>query len=238
MKQSRKIIKYLFFSAFFILPAAFCFAFYFFVVRKPIVERNTSIYVKLPYFGPKSLNEKNDTVYYSVPEFILMDHTGNAFGAEQLNGKMYVGSFLTTYEKTTGPKLSAHFLYAMKKISHIKDVHLLSFMLDPEKDSLSVLNYYSYETHADPKKWTYVTGPPDSLRQMALNNYFLKDKNNVVSEDGKMIASKWMILVDKERHIRGYYDGTITSEVNRMIDEIKVLNAAYTMKDKSNVQQQ
>lgn len=237
MNSKNKIVKYLFFSAFFILPAAFCFAFYFFVVRKPIVERNTSIYVKLPYFGPKTVNETKDTIYYSSPEFILMDQTGNAFGVEQLNGKMYVASFLTTYEKTTGPKLSAHFLYAMKKIAHIKDVHLLSFMLDSEADSLSVLDYYSYEIHSDPKKWNLLTGPPDTIRQMAFNNYLLKDKEYVKSNDGKMIASKWMVLVDKERHIRGYYDGTITSDVNRLIDEIKVLNAAYTMKDKSNIQQ-
>lgn len=236
MRQYWSVKKYLFFSAFFILPATFCFAFYFFVVRKPIVERDTSIYVKLPYFGPKTFNGK-DTVFYKVPEFILMDNTGAPFGIEQLHKKIYVTAFLTTYEQSTGPKLSAHYLYAMKKIAHLKDVHLVSMMMDPDIDSLSIIDYYAYQVHSDPKQWTLVTGIKDSLQSMALNQFLLKDKQNIYSNAGKMIGSKWLVLVDKERHIRGYYDGTSTVEVNRMIDEVKVLNAAYTMKDKSNVTQ-
>ena len=101
-----------------------------------------------------------------------------------------------------------------------------SHTVDPENDSVPVLKAYSEMVHADTKTWNFVTGDKKVLYDMARNSYLL----NATEGDGgtaDFVHSELFILVDKEKRIRGIFDGTNIKEVSNLMDAIKVLMAEY-----------
>ena len=112
-------------------------------------------------------------------------------------------------------------------------VQILSHTVDPENDSVPVLKTYSNLIHADSKMWNFVTGDKKQLYDIARNGYLV----NALEGDGgpdDFIHSELFVLVDKEKHIRGVYDGTNIKSVNDLLDDIKVLIAEYTIKENKN----
>ena len=98
----------------------------------------------------------------------------------------------------------------------------ISHTIDPEHDSISLLKSFSENLGVSSKKWHFVTGNVDSIYKIAEKNYFTSaypdsiDKSNFIHGGG-------LLLVDKNKHIRGVYDGTDESETNRLISDIKLL---------------
>ena len=112
-------------------------------------------------------------------------------------------------------------------------IQILSHTVDPENDSVPVLKSYADMVHANTETWNFVTGDKKQLYDMARNSYLL----NAMEGDGgsdDFIHSELFVLVDKEKHIRGIYDGTNIKAVNNLIDDIKVLTAEYMIKEKKN----
>jgi protein SCO1/2 len=90
----------------------------------------------------------------------------------------------------------------------------------PEKDKINT------------KKWSLVTGSKESIYDVALNGYFL----NAMEDDqapGGFLHSEMLVLVDKDKHIRGLYEGTNTEDVDRLMEEIKLLKKEEDRKEKA-----
>jgi protein SCO1/2 len=104
--------------------------------------------------------------------------------------------------------------------------------VNPENDSVPVLKAYSEMVHADTKMWNFVTGDKKELYDIARNGYLVNAMEGNGGPDD-FIHSELFVLVDKEKHIRGIYDGTNIKEVNELLDDIKVLIAEYTIKEKA-----
>jgi len=102
------------------------------------------------------------------------------------------------------------------------EVLLLSHTVDPAKDSPQALKAYANTIGADLRYWNFVTGSEEELYYQAKNGYMI----NALPADtapGGFIHSDNFVLVDRERHIRGYYDGTSTKDVDRLFSDIKYL---------------
>ncbi len=114
------------------------------------------------------------------------------------------------------------------------EITLVSYTINPEKDTVQVLADYAKEYGAIPGKWFLLTGDKKQIYDLARQSYFVA----AVPVDPKIsggpddfIHSEQLILVDKEKHIRGFYDGTDYEDVNLLIDEIKVLKWEYEKKE-------
>ena len=212
--------------AFFLFPAILCFIYYYFVVRKPLVSGDDSVFVKLAYFGPKQLAANGkDTIYHSIPDFTFVNQEGKIITQKNYEGKMYVADFLSCSDRTVSTKLAAQYFNIQKKLSFINNFILLSHTVNPEKDSVPVLKQFAYEVHAIDNMWNVVTCDKKQLYNIATNGYLVD-----VGTFDNFTFSKTLVLVDKERHIRGFYDGTSVTDVNRLQDEVRVLFAEYRMK--------
>jgi len=110
-------------------------------------------------------------------------------------------------------------------------VAFLSHTVNPEYDSIPVLKEYAYEHDADSKKWHFVTGPKPYLYQMARESYYLVDSHGDGGADD-FIHTERFALIDMDQHIRGYYDGTDSADVDKLINEIKLLLKDYDYKAK------
>jgi protein SCO1/2 len=193
----------------------------------------------LPYFGPRQAHDttdtkgrpKVDTAYYKVPAFEFTNQDGKPYGTTNLDGKVYVANFIATTNTDTTKKMSVLMQEVQKKIKgdyriKAEDFRIISFSANPEADSLPALKTYSKRLMADSMLWNFVTGNKADINTLATKGYLLNNKQDLTVPSSTLICGKF-VLVDKERHIRGIYDGTNIEQVNRMVEDIKVLFANY-----------
>ena len=193
-------------------------------------------FVRLPYYGEKILADNGkDTIYHTIPSFEFVNQHGDTISDKTYDGKIYVATYFFTTCKTICPKMTAELLRVQAKFSHTNGlIQILSHTVNPENDSVPVLKAYSQMVHADDKMWNFVTGDKKQLYGLARNGYLL----NALEGDGgadDFIHSELFILVDKQKHIRGIYDGTSITEVSKLIDGIKVLMAEYIIRNDGRV---
>jgi protein SCO1/2 len=184
-------------------------------------------YIRLQIFGPRFLAENGkDTIYHQVNSFSFLDHYGDTITEKTFEGKYYIADYFFTTCKTICPIMSKHMEKVQQEYLNDSLVMLLSHTVDPESDSISVLKQYAESHHAKKGKWFFVTGSKPELYNQARHGYFL----TAVQGDGgpdDFIHSEKLLLIDKDRRIRGIYNGTDTKDVQRLIDEIEVLKIEY-----------
>lgn len=192
-------------------------------------------FIRLPYFGEKVLAPNGkDTIYHSVAPFSFINQDGKTITDKDYTDKIYIVDYFFTTCKSICPKMTTELIRVQSKLEFAKGaVEILSHTVDPENDSVPVLKAYSEMVHADTKTWNFVTGDKKALYEMARKSYLL----NAVEGDGgpdDFIHSELFVLIDKEKHIRGIYDGTDIKQVNNLIDDVKVLIAEFMIKEKKN----
>lgn len=185
----------------------------------------------LAIFGPRdvAVNGK-DTIYHQIPPFSFINQEGKTITEKHFEGKIYVANFFFTTCKGICPKMSSQMYRVILKFKDNKDVLLISHTVNPEHDSVPVLAAYAKTYKANPDKWSMVTGNKKEIYDLARNGYFISALEGDGGPDD-FIHDEKLILVDKERRIRGYYNGTEPKDVNRLLDEIKVLVGEYKDKE-------
>jgi protein SCO1/2 len=153
--------------------------------------------------------------YGAVPEFVLVNQDGQNFGSAQLRGKIWIADFIYTTCPGPCPMLSSRMSELQKPLEKT-DVHLVSFSVDPAKDTPQVLRGYAEKLQAEPGRWDFLTGPQSTIYNLSRNGFKLAVSDG--SEDkGIPVHSTRMILVDRHGAIRGYYDATEADAVTKLV---------------------
>jgi protein SCO1/2 len=201
-----------------------------------VVRAGKNNYKPLEYFGPKepvlkTVNGKSvvDTVYHSVGGFSLLDQDSNSVTEKVVDGKIYVADFIFTSCKTICPKMSNQMMAVQYKFKDSTNFNILSFTVDPEFDSPSVLKTYAQAHQAIKNKWYFLTGDKKMIYDLARNSYFVTALKGDGGPDD-FVHSEQVVLVDKEKHIRGFYDGTDVMETRRLNEDISTLMFEYAHK--------
>jgi protein SCO1/2 len=185
----------------------------------------------LPYYGPKEtvLVERDgamvvDTIYHTVPPFRFIDQAGRPFTDKDAEGKVLVVDFFFTRCTTICPRMKVQLQQLQLKLSDraFRDVFILSHTVDPEHDTPDVLMAQAQKLQADTSRWKFLTGEKQDLYLQGVDGYFLAAREDVLAEDG-FLHSEHFVLVDKDRHIRGYYDGTTAEGMNALAADLKML---------------
>ena len=193
------------------------------MIRKPFLENPSGLYLKLNYYGSKRLaDNRQDTIYTSIPNFNFINQEGQSVTEKDLEGKMFVAAFICTTCSTSCPMIAAQFFRMQKKLNYIKAFTIIAHSINPEHDTPEVLKQYARMVHANPSYWNFLTGNRKALVEVAQFGYEIRG----IDSTG-LTHQSTIYLIDKKRNIRGVYDGTSTDEVNRLIDEVKVLDAEY-----------
>jgi protein SCO1/2 len=183
----------------------------------------------LPYFGPKNYSGVKDTVYHTVGDFNFIDQYGNKFSQESTKDKIYVTEYFFTTCKSICPVMNNNLIRIYKKYKEKNNFLILSHTVDPETDSIPQLKAYADEHGVTNKNWIFVTGNKKDLYEMARKSYLLNaEEGNGGEED--FIHTQNFALVDKEKHIRGFYDGTDSLEIVRLDQDIALLLKEYEFK--------
>jgi protein SCO1 len=176
--------------------------------------------------GERTLSASGDTIYHTLPGFSFVSHTGDTLSSEDIEGKYIVADYFFTTCNTICPIMSRHMEKVQKEFKDDDLVVILSHTVDPETDSVGTLSAYAEAHGAIKNKWFFLTGDKKALYDQARYGYLI----SALEGDGgpeDFIHSDKFVLIDKDRRIRGFYDGTDTKDVKRLIDEIEVLKFEY-----------
>ena len=197
----------------------------FYYVNKPIET--------LPIYSPsmvsKELVEENIQFikkYHKIKDFSMKNQNGETITQEFYNDKIYVADFFFTTCPTICPIMTENMGYIQEKIKNDSDILLLSFSVTPEIDSVEQLKKYALEKNVIDSKWNLVTGNKKDIYNLARTSYLVAKTNG---DGGKydMIHTENFVLVDKEKRIRGFYDGTNSKEMDQLLNDIKILKNSY-----------
>ena len=176
----------------------------------------------LPHYGPKSYSAKKDTVFHKVMGFNFVDQYGREISERQTNGKIYVTDYFFTTCKSICPIMSNQMIRVQEAFKNESRVVILSHTVDPEEDSVEVLMEYANRHKAIKDKWYFLTGDKAALYAQARKSYLLDAEEGNGGEEDFIHTDKFA-LVDWNKNIRGYYTGTDSVEVNKLIIDIKTL---------------
>lgn len=183
----------------------------------------------LPYLGrhdyvEKTVNEQTivDTLYHKVADFQFVDQDSSIITPTTFEDKIYVTDFFFTSCPTICPVMKTQMLRVYEAYKDNDEVALLSHTIDPQYDTVALLHDYAERLGVSSDKWHFVTGEKDKIYEMGLKSYMVTAMEDE-EEPGGFIHSGAFILVDKEKHIRGMYDGTQPDQVDLLIKDIKKL---------------
>lgn len=172
-----------------------------------------------------------DTVYHTAGGFLLYDTDSTPVTEKITEDKIYVVDFFFSTCKTICPKMSNQLMRVQYNFKEDDEVVILSFTVDPLNDTPSRLKEYAAKHNAIKGKWFFLTGDKQQIYDLARNSYFLNAVEGNGGEDA-FLHSEQFLLMDKEKRIRGIYDGTNHFDVKKLIEDIGALKHEYKQSSK------
>lgn len=162
--------------------------------------------------------------YHQIADFKLLNQNGKIITEEDYKDKIYIADFFFTTCPSICPIMTEHMVEIQKAIIDDPKVLLLSHSVTPEIDSVPVLKQYALKKGVIDSKWNLVTGDKKQIYQLARKSYL------VAKEDGDggpfdMIHTENFVLVDSKKRIRGFYDGTDPKDIEKLLEDLKLLKA-------------
>jgi protein SCO1 len=162
-----------------------------------------------------ALRQRPISSYGTVPSFQFINQNGQAFGLAQLAGKVWIADFIYTTCPGPCPMISSRMSELQKPLEKT-DVHLVSFSVDPEKDTPEVLRSYAERLQAESGRWDFLTGPKSAIYRLSHDGFKLAISDGS-DQQGVPVHSTRVVLVDRHGQIRGYYDATEPDAVTKLL---------------------
>jgi len=186
---------------------------------------------KLQIFGRKEYKEVNgsiDTTYHTIPAFSFVDQDSAVVTQDTFKDKIYVADFFFGTCPTICPVMKQQMLRVYERFKDNNEFAILSHTIDPEHDTVAYLKNYSMNIGVpDNKTWHFVTGDKDEIYEIGSTSGYLIPVGEDSNAPGGFIHSGAFILIDKEKRIRGVYDGTKAFQVDELMADIPKLLAEY-----------
>ena len=187
---------------------------------------------KLPIYSPSMVSDelveeelRYVKKYHRISDFSLLNQNGNNVTQEDYKNKIYVADFFFTTCPDICPIMTGNMLYLQENLKDT-NVMLASFSVTPKIDTVEVLKEYSTLKGVDDSRWNLMTGDKKQIYDLARKSYLVAK----AIPDGKnhgMIHTENFVLVDRDKRIRGYYDGTNIEDMDKLLDDIQILLKSY-----------
>lgn len=185
---------------------------------------------RLPIFNPTDLNPAvvDDDLErvgrgHRIGNFNLVDQWGNAVDSSLLSGKIYVADFFFTTCPSICIDMGRNFQKVQQAYMDESRVNLVSHTVMPEVDSVEVMHAYGQRMGAIKGKWHLLTGEKRELYRLARRQYFAVMEEGSSFDEHDFIHTENVILIDENKRIRGFYDGTDDLQMDQLIRDIQIL---------------
>ena len=188
---------------------------------------------RLPIYQPSMVNyELVDSTlqhvkkFHKIAPFSFTNQNGKKVTEQDYNNKIYVADFFFTTCPTICPKMTENMGQLQNEFLEDSQIKFISFSVTPQIDSVQQLKKYAIEKGVNDSKWNLVTGNKKEIYSLARKSYLaVKDDGDGGQFD--MIHTENFILVDPEKRIRGFYDGTDIEAMNTLITDISILKEEF-----------
>ena len=162
-------------------------------------------------------------VYATVPSFHLVDQAGQPISREQLDDRVWVADFIFTRCAGQCPMMTSQMARLVQHLKGDESVAFISFTVDPDHDSPTVLAGYAQQAGASGSRWRFVTGKKEELIRLCREGFQLAFDEQGGSSAEPLVHSSRLVLVDRHQRIRGYYDATDEPEMQRLQTDLRRL---------------
>lgn len=189
-------------------------------------EQGNSKLKELPIYGNKDFDSSidKDTLYHQIPDWSFENQNSQIITSEQLDNKIKLVDFFFTSCPTICPRmtLNMHKIQSILKKNCLTDIELLSFTVDPIKDTSEKLLEYANSYNVDSTNWNMLTGDQATIYDLGVNGFLVPNQEDALAPGGFLHSEK-LILLDQFNRIRGYYDGTDSLNIPIIVQHIQSL---------------
>lgn len=216
----KKIFKIVVLVSLLVLPTVLFYFFIFTGVHK--VSR-------LPFYGPIKMVEAQvkgktvkDTLYFEIPSVQLLKTDSTVFNPTQLERRIYMAHFLDFSKLDSIP--NQIIFSASELLTKHPDIYFVTYLEHYKNQPLPLPSSITKSFVGRDSAWLFIIVPDDKLDSIKSNGYFIADPDLNQAPDPYSMA-----LIDKERRIRGYYNPTLASDINRAKGEVEYLKKEYIL---------
>lgn len=184
---------------------------------------------KLPYIGFHQTVTKNiegkiqiDTLYHTVPDFEFTNQENQKITQKILENKVTLVNFIFTSCPTICPKQTRQLQQIQEKLNKLNNLNLLSFTVDPKRDTPEKLKQFGKKYAANFANWHFLRNNQQNVYNLGMNGFYLGMGKDDLAEGGFFHSSN-IVLIDQKKHIRGMYDSFDEKQINQLLVDVKFL---------------
>lgn len=193
-------------------------------------QPNKSRVETLPFYNEATFtphwlspNDKALDTFHRISSFKLYNQNGEIITEKNFENKIYVVDFFFTVCPGICPKMTANMTELQDEFLNDNDILLMSHSVTPERDSVPVLKRYAEDKGILSYKWHLVTGAQEDIYRLGRKEYFVEEDLGLEKEDDEFLHTENFVLIDKNRHIRGIYNGLNKTAIKQLITDINTL---------------
>lgn len=183
---------------------------------------------KLPYYNTADFTPTwelptDGDQFHQIRPFNLINQENEKFTEADIKGKICVVDFFFTSCPGICPKMANSMIDLQNEFLEDDNLLLLSHSVTPDYDSVPVLKQYAIKKGVDFKRWKLLTGTRNEIYDLGRKYYFVEEDEGLLREEDYFLHTENFVLIDKQRHIRGIYNGIDPNSIQALIADIKVL---------------
>lgn len=193
--------------------------------QKKLKETQNLPFYQDATFSPHWLttNSVEEKEFHRIPSFSMVNQDGDTITDKKLNEKIYVANFFFTTCPGICPKMTNNMTSIQEAFLKDDEIKLLSFSVTPTVDSVSVLKDYAINNDIQSQKWHLLTGNRSEIYDLGRNAYFIEEDLGLEKDKDDFIHTENIVLVDKNKHLRGIYNGLNKTAISQLIADIHTL---------------
>ncbi|WP_298496737.1 SCO family protein [uncultured Algibacter sp.] len=200
------------------------------IKKENIKVLETSRVDYLPYYNDDSFTphwlvpgSKEEKVFHKIPDFNFLNQLGETISQNTFENKIYITDFFFTTCPGICPKMTGNMLKIQEEFINDDEILLLSHSVMPATDSVSVLNAYAKNYNVINGKWHLVTGDKKEIYDLGRDYYFVENDLGEIKSINDFLHTENFLLIDKNKHIRGIYNGLNRASINQLIIDVNAL---------------
>ena len=192
-------------------------------------NKNKSIelpYYNEPTFTPIFLKDKaeiKNKINHTISDFSFLNQDSILINQTIFENKIHIANFIFTSCGGICPNMTRNMKIVNDSLSNDKNLVFLSFSVTPWIDKPFILKNYKELNNIKNNNWEFLTGPKNEIYKLARQSYFAEEDIGFSKDSSEFLHTEHFLLVDKTKRIRGIYNGTLTLEMQQLIEDIKTL---------------
>jgi protein SCO1/2 len=183
-------------------------------------------YYNAPDFTPIFIADKSEVknkIPHTIDDFSFLNQDSIYFNQKLVEGKIHIANFIFTSCGSICPVMTKNLKVVSDNLKEDSTVILLSYSVTPWIDKPSILKKYKNQNNIQNENWHFLTGTKGDIYSLARKSYFAEEDIGFSKDSTEFLHTEHFILVDGTRRIRGVYNGTLTLEMQQLLEDIKTL---------------